>query len=129
MRSTPRGCASATTSDMATIATVTEDDLDDLLPLVRGYLTFYEVDPPDSEVLALSRIAVMNDLFVDPSARGIGLADELINACVARCRERGDITSLGWQTAKDNHRAQAVYDRVGGLPEEWLDYSLPTSSA
>ena len=33
---------------------------------------------------------------------------------------------LGWQTAKDNHRAQAVYERVGGRREEWLDYSLET---
>ncbi len=36
--------------------------------------------------------------------------------------------SLGWQTAKDNLRAQAVYDRVGGTREEWLDYSIDTST-
>jgi GNAT superfamily N-acetyltransferase len=150
---------------MATIEIVTEEDLADLLPLVRGYLDFYEVDPSDADVLALSRalladpereglqviarddggaaigfatifwtwstlsasrIAVMNDLFVESSARGTGLADDLIAACVARCRERGDVASLGWQTAKDNHRAQTVYDRVGGHREEWLDYSIDT---
>ena len=65
----------------------------------------------------------MNDLFVAAGARGGGLADALIAECVERCRARG-ATSLGWQTAKDNHRAQAVYERVGGKREEWLDYSI-----
>jgi GNAT superfamily N-acetyltransferase len=73
--------------------------------------------------LSASRIAIMNDLFVSPDARGTGLADDLIAACLERARERG-ASSLGWQTARDNHRAQAVYERVGGRREEWLDYSL-----
>jgi len=131
---------------------------------MRGYCDFYEVDPPDDSLLAMSReliadpvqqgvqlvardhdgraigfatifwtwstlsasrIGVMNDLFVADAARGSGLADALIGACVERCRERG-ATSLGWQTAKDNHRAQGVYERVGGKREEWLDYSIET---
>ena len=129
---------------------------------MRGYCDFYEVSPPDDELLAMSsrlieapdeegiqliardeagaavgfatifwtwstlsasRIGVMNDLFVSSDARGGGLADALIAECVERCRERG-ATSLGWQTAKDNHRARAVYERVGGKREEWLDYSI-----
>ena len=73
--------------------------------------------------LSASRIGVMNDLFVAPDARGGGVADALIAECVERCRARG-ADSLGWQTAKDNERAQAVYERVGGKREEWLDYSL-----
>jgi GNAT superfamily N-acetyltransferase len=73
--------------------------------------------------LSAARIGVMNDLFVDPAARGGGVAEALIAECVERCRERG-ARSLGWQTAKDNHRAQAVYERVGALREEWVDYSL-----
>ena len=71
-----------------------------------------------------ARIGVMNDLFVTEQARGRGAADALIHACVARCRERGAVR-LEWQTARDNHRAQAVYERVGGKREQWLDYSLP----
>ena len=74
--------------------------------------------------LSASRLAVMNDLFVTPSARGGGAADALIEACRQSAQEHG-ATSLGWQTAKDNHRAQAVYERVGATREEWLDYSLP----
>ena len=73
--------------------------------------------------LSASRIGVMNDLFVTPEARGSGIAAKLIEACREQCNARGAV-SLGWQTAKDNHRAQALYDRVGGKRSEWLDYSL-----
>jgi GNAT superfamily N-acetyltransferase len=69
------------------------------------------------------RIGVMNDLFVSPQARGQGLADRLIEACCAECAERG-ARRLTWQTAPDNLRAQAVYDRVGGTREQWVDYWL-----
>jgi GNAT superfamily N-acetyltransferase len=74
--------------------------------------------------LNASRLGVMNDLFVIEPARGTGLADRLIAACRERCAEHG-ATTLAWQTAKDNHRAQAVYDRVGARRSEWFDYSLP----
>jgi GNAT superfamily N-acetyltransferase len=70
------------------------------------------------------RIGVMNDLFVVPEARGSGAADALIAACQDRCAQRGAVV-LTWQTAKDNDRARAVYERVGGHREEWLDYWLP----
>jgi GNAT superfamily N-acetyltransferase len=73
--------------------------------------------------LGAFRIGVMNDLFVAPTARGGGIAEALIAECAERCRARG-ARSLGWQTAKDNRRAQAVYERVGARREEWVDYSL-----
>jgi len=76
------------------------------------------------QTLAASRLGVMNDLFVAPEARGSGLAERLIAACRERCADHG-ATELAWQTAKDNLRAQAVYERVGGRRAEWLDYSLP----
>jgi GNAT superfamily N-acetyltransferase len=145
------------------ITTVTEADLPELLLLMRGYCDFYEVDPSDDALLAMSRmliddpelegvqliardddgqavgfatifwtwstlsasrLAVMNDLFVVADARGGGHADALIAECVERARGRG-ATELAWQTAKDNARAQAVYNRVGATRDErWLDYSL-----
>jgi GNAT superfamily N-acetyltransferase len=147
----------------AVIALVTEADLPELLPLMRGYCDFYEVDPSDDALLAMSReliadpdregvqliarddsggavgfatifwtwttlsasrLAVMNDLFVSTDARGGGVADALIAACAERAREHG-ATSVDWQTARDNHRAQKVYDRVGARRDDrWLDYSL-----
>jgi GNAT superfamily N-acetyltransferase len=74
-----------------------------------------------------ARIGTMNDLYVAPEGRGSGAAEALIRASLDRVREHGGIR-LEWQTALDNHRAQAVYERVGGKREQWLDYSLPTGA-
>ena len=73
--------------------------------------------------LRAARIAVMEDLFVAPEARGQGAADALIRACADRAREHG-APVLSWQTALDNHRAQAVYERVGATGGAWLEYEL-----
>jgi len=92
----------------------------DGVPRAVGFATVYW----SWQTLAASRLGVMNDLFVASEARGSGLAERLIAACRERCGEHG-ATELAWQTAKDNLRAQAVYERVGGRRAEWLDYSLP----
>jgi ribosomal protein S18 acetylase RimI-like enzyme len=76
--------------------------------------------------LLAARIGVMNDLYVAPAARGTGVADELISACAHECRLHGAAT-LDWETAKDNERAQRVYERVGARRSEWVDYSLPVT--
>ena len=65
----------------------------------------------------------MNDLYVAPAARGTGVAEALIDRCASAARAHG-ARQLTWQTALDNERAQKVYDRVGGVSEQWLDYSL-----
>jgi GNAT superfamily N-acetyltransferase len=145
------------------ITTVDATDIDDLLPLMRAYCDFYEAEPSDEDLVALSRaliedpereglqlvardlrgraigfatiywlwsttragrLALMNDIFVAEHARGSGLADDLIKACHERARGHGAV-ALTWRTARDNHRAQAVYDRVGGIRSQWLDYDLP----
>jgi GNAT superfamily N-acetyltransferase len=148
-----------------TIATITEADVGELLPLMRAYCDFYGVAPGDEALLSMTRaligdpehegvqlvarddrgkaigfatifwtwstlsaarVGTMNDLFVHPDGRGSGAADALIGACLERCRERGAVV-LDWQTALDNHRAQAVYDRAGAKQERWLSYSLRVS--
>ena len=47
---------------------VTEADLPDLLPLMRGYCDFYEVGPSDDALLAMSR-----ELIADPRKEGLQL--------------------------------------------------------
>jgi len=150
------------TSPPFTITPVAEQDLTDLLPLLRGYCDFYEVAPSDDALLAVSRaliadparegvqmigrddagralgfatiywtwqtldagrIGVMNDLFVHPDARGRGLAEALIETCAQRTSQHGG-KALVWETALDNTRAQAVYERVGGQSSRWLSYAL-----
>ena len=44
---------------------VREEDLDDLLPLMRAYCDFYEVAPSDEALLAMSRA-----LIADPEREG-----------------------------------------------------------
>ena len=68
----------------------------------------------------------MNDLFVAERARGGGFADLLVLECVDQCRRRG-ARALEWETALDNARAQAVYDRLGATRERWLSYSIEIS--
>jgi len=70
-----------------------------------------------------ARIAVLEDLFVAPEARGKGAADALIEACASRARANG-APVMTWLTAPDNKRAQAVYDRVGGKSDAFLEYEL-----
>jgi GNAT superfamily N-acetyltransferase len=76
-----------------------------------------------------ARIGVMNDLFVAPHARGAAagrVGEALIAACAERGRAHGAV-SLTWQTALDNARAQALYDRIGAERSQWLDYDLPVA--
>jgi GNAT superfamily N-acetyltransferase len=147
------------------IQPVSDRDLEELLPLLRGYCEFYETAPSDDALLELSRwllkhpedgiqllardeggtaigfstiywtwrtmhaarIAVLEDVFVAPQARGGGVAGELIRDALDRARERGAF-QLTWQTAKTNERAQSAYARIGAEADDgWLDYSLPPS--
>jgi len=50
------------------IARVGEDDLSELLPLLRGYCDFYEVAPSDEELLDLCRALIAN-----PEREGVQL--------------------------------------------------------
>ena len=50
------------------IELVTEADLPELLPLMRAYCDFYEVDPSDEALLAMSR-----ELIADPEREGLQL--------------------------------------------------------
>lgn len=70
-----------------------------------------------------ARIGLMNDLFTTPAARRRGVGEALIRACLDVTREHGGAL-LQWQTALGNHTAQSLYDRVGGIREQWLDYYL-----
>ena len=70
-----------------------------------------------------ARVALLDDLFVDPSERGKRIGERLIDACSEWGRARGAV-ALEWQTALDNEVAQGLYDRIGAVPSRWLDYEL-----
>ena len=73
--------------------------------------------------LRAARVAIMEDLFVDPEARRGGVGQELIEACAERAGALG-APCLQWVTALDNERAQSVYERVGAEGQRWLEYEL-----
>ncbi len=94
----------------------------DLRDRAVGFATIYWT----WSTLRAARVATLNDLFVAEHARGTGAADALVAECLRRAAARGAV-ALEWQTAKDNHRAQRFYDRIGARRSEWISYSLPTT--
>lgn len=56
-------------------------------------------------------VCYLQDLFVDPQARGTGAARRLIRACEARTRERG-ASGLYWVTQEYNGPARSLYDTI-----------------
>ncbi len=110
--------------EMARALIATEDDKGMLLVADEGSgaIGFAAVGWKWSSLRG-TRIVVLEDLFVAPEARGRGAADALIQAVAERARENG-APVVTWLTAPDNQRAQAVYDRVGGKSDTFLEYEL-----
>jgi len=67
----------------------------------------------------------LDDLYTVPEARGSGAASALIAEIEHRAAERGGGT-LRWITAADNHRAQALYDRLA-TRTTWVTYEKEIS--
>ena len=65
-------------------------------------------------------VGFLDDLFVDPAARGRGVVGELYRALDALAREQG-WPFVRWITAEDNYRARAVYDRLSARTH-WVTY-------
>ena len=72
-----------------------------------------------------ARIGVMNDLFVAPGRPRQRRRPTPSSPPAWSAAASHGAALLAWKTALDNHRAQAVYDRVGGRRSQWLDYDLP----
>jgi GNAT superfamily N-acetyltransferase len=73
--------------------------------------------------LTATDIVLMNDLFVDETARGKGAGRALIEAGRDLAKQWG-ASHLTWSTAPDNRTAQALYDSTGAGKSTWLEYEL-----
>ena len=65
---------------------------------------------------------LLDDLFVAPVSRGLGVADALIS----RVREEGNRRGwsvIRWITAEDNYRARSCYDRLAERTR-WVTYDI-----
>ncbi|QNM98487.1 GNAT family N-acetyltransferase [Chitinimonas koreensis] len=78
-----------------------------------GFMQLY----PTFCSVALAPIWVLYDLYVAPEARGLGVADALLQAAARHGREHG-AAYLQLSTAHDNAVAQAVYRRNGWQHDE-----------
>ena len=71
--------------------------------------------------VGMKRTWLLNDLFVNESARGMGVATKLLDAA----KEFGRETNSKWlllQTAADNFTAQKVYEKNGWIKETDIFY-------
>ena len=90
-----------------------------LLGFTQLYPTLCSVD--------LVKYFVLYDLFVDPSARRLGIARALMNAASEWAKRQG-AARLDLETARDNAPGQALYRDLGyELDEVFLKFSLDLS--
>jgi len=64
----------------------------------------------------------LDDLYVDPDARGSGAAEALINGVAEIAREKG-WGVVRWITADDNYRGRGVYDKLA-TRTMWISYDM-----
>ncbi len=66
----------------------------------------------------------LEDIYVRPAFRRRGLARRLLSALAAECVEHG-YTRMSWAVLNWNVDAIALYDAVGGRPQdEWTTYRV-----
>jgi GNAT superfamily N-acetyltransferase len=68
-------------------------------------------------------VCYLQDLFVDDTVRGRGVARALIDAVADAARRQG-ASRYYWQTKKDNARARTLYDKVAAF-RGFIRYDYP----
>lgn len=77
---------------------------------------------PFARPLSATTGGFLDDLFVDPEARGRGVADALIRRIEAIAKEKG-WSVVRWITADNNYRGRGVYDRLA-TRTNWITYDI-----
>jgi len=72
---------------------------------------------PTFSTVSLSDIWLLNDLYVDESARGKGIANQLMDVAEVAAKEAG-ATRVFLRTANDNLPAQALYEGRNWVKDE-----------
>jgi GNAT superfamily N-acetyltransferase len=89
-------------------------------PEALGFTQLY----PAFASLSLAPSWILNDLYVEPAARGRGVGEALMQAARELALSSG-AAELMLQTARDNATAQRLYEKLGWLrDDEFLVYTL-----
>ena len=72
--------------------------------------------------LAGTKGLFLDDLFVDPDARGAGIGQSLLTAISEEAQSRG-CPIVRWITADDNYSARSLYDRMAERTM-WVTYDM-----
>ena len=83
-------------------------------------LTHYR---PFVSCLGANTSCFLDDLFVDPAARGTGAAEALIDG-VKQAAQANGRAKVRWITAEDNYRGRGVYDKLA-TRTMWITYDMP----
>ena len=68
-------------------------------------------------------IGFVDDMFIDPAARGSGAADALVARLKTLAEERG-WPLIRWVTQHFNERGRAFYDRYTDGPSDFIVYQM-----
>lgn len=74
-----------------------------------------------------AEVGFLDDLFVDPEARGSGAGEALLRRLDGIAAERGWAV-VRWITRDSNYRARGLYDRLSKR-SDWITYEMNASSA
>ncbi|MFV5686750.1 GNAT family N-acetyltransferase [Flavobacterium sp. GB2R13] len=88
-----------------------EDNIEKAIGFTLIYVTFSS--------LALNKILILNDLFVDATIRKKGIGEQLILKTVDLAKEL-DSDLIRLRTAKNNSTAQRLYHKMGFKRDEYL---------
>jgi ribosomal protein S18 acetylase RimI-like enzyme len=84
---------------------------------VNGEAVGFTLLYPTFSTVSLSNIWLLNDLYVAESARGNGIANELMDVAEAAAKSAG-ATRVFLRTANDNLPAQALYEGRNWIKDE-----------
>ena len=59
---------------------------------------------------SLTPVCYLEDLFVDPTCRAVGVGKQLIDSLVAEMKTQG-WSRVYWNTRENNYRARGLYDK------------------
>lgn len=68
-------------------------------------------------------VGFLDDLYVKPESRGMGVVDALYKALNESALEKG-WPFVRWITAENNYRGRSVYDKLSDKTQ-WVTYQMP----